>query len=93
MRSAISCNIPIVKTVDLVSYLARLQNFCVDEVERNKERDEDILPLDLEHLMNGQEGYVPIVNVKDSNHDVPIPRDILDGGNHFNDCPWAARQS
>ncbi len=43
--------------------------------------------------MNRPEGYVPMANLKDSNHDVPIPRDILDGDNHFNDCPWAAWQS
>ncbi len=60
---------------------------------RSKDRDKDILPLDLEHLMNGEEGYLLMVNVTDSNHNVPIPRDIIDGGNHFDDCPWAARQS
>jgi hypothetical protein len=43
--------------------------------------------------MNRPEGYVPMVDLKDSNHDVPIPRDISDGDNHFNDCPWAAWQS
>ncbi len=93
MRSEIPCNITIVKTVALVSCLAMLQNFCIDEVKRSIERDEDILPLDLEHSMNGPEGYVPMINVKDSNTNVPIPRDILDGSNHVDDCPQGTRQS
>ncbi len=78
LRSAIPCNVTIVKTLALVSCLARLHNFCIDQVERSKERDEDILPLDLEHLMNGEVGYVQMVNVTDSSYDVPIPRDIMD---------------
>jgi hypothetical protein len=43
LRSAIPCNLTIVKTIALVSCLARLHNFCIDQVERSKERDEDIL--------------------------------------------------
>jgi hypothetical protein len=43
--------------------------------------------------MNREVGYVQIVNVTDSSYNVPISRDIMDGGNHFDDCPWAARQS
>jgi hypothetical protein len=58
LRSAIPCNVTIVKTVALVICLARFHNFCIDQVERIKESDEDILPLDLEHLMNGEVGYV-----------------------------------
>jgi hypothetical protein len=45
----------------------------------------------IEHLTNGPEGYVPLVN--NNSHAVPTPKDILDGGNHFDDCPWTARQS
>ncbi len=95
MRSAIPCNITIANTVALVSCLARLHNFCIDEVERTQEYEEEALPLDLELMMNGLEGYVRMVKVKvmDSNQDVPIPKDIIDGSNHFDDCTWAARQS
>jgi hypothetical protein len=81
-----------VKTVALVSCLARLHNFCIDWVEKSKDHDKGILLLDFECLMNGEVGYVPMVNLMDSNHDVPIPRDIIDRGNHFEDCPPAARQ-
>jgi hypothetical protein len=91
LRSAIPCNITILRTIALVSCLARLHNFCINEVERTKELDEDALPTDIEHMMNGPEGYVPLV--KDNSNNVPTPKDILDGGNHFDDCPRAARQS
>ena len=91
LRSAIPCNITIVRTIALVSCLARLHNFCINEVKRTEELDEDALPTDIEHMMNGPEGYVPLVN--DNSHDVPTPKDILEGGNHFDNCPWAARQS
>ena len=91
LRSAIPCNITLVRTIALVSCLARLYNFCIDEVKRTKEHNKDPLPTDIEHMMNGPEGYAPMV--KDYSHDVPTPKDKLDGGNHFDDCPWAARQS
>jgi hypothetical protein len=93
LRSAIPCSVTIVKTVALLSCLARLHNFCIDRVERSKQCDKDILPLDLEHLMNEEVGCVQMVNITDFSYDVPIPRDIIDGGNHLDNCPWAARQS
>ena len=77
MRSAISCNITIVRTIALVSCLTRLHNFCINEVKRTKELDKDALPTDIEHMMNGPEGYVSLAN--DNSHDVPIPKNILDG--------------
>ena len=91
MRSAIPCNITIVRTIALVSCLARLHNFCINEVKRTKELDKDALSMDIEHMMNGPEGYVPLVN--NNSHNVPTPKNILDGGNHFDNCPRAARQS
>ncbi len=51
------------KIIALVSCLARLHNFCIDRVERSEYCDKDILPLDLEHLMNGEVGYVQMINV------------------------------
>ena len=73
------------RTIALVNCLARLHNFCINEVKRTKDKelDEDALPTDIEHMMNGPEGYVPLVNDNS--------QDILDGGNHFDDCPRAAR--
>jgi hypothetical protein len=93
LRSAVPCNITIVRTVALVSCLERLHNFCIDEVERGKDlnRSDDTLAADLEHVMNRPEGYIPMI--RDDNHDVPIPYEIMDGGNHFDDCPRSSMQS
>jgi hypothetical protein len=43
--------------------------------------------------MNGEVGYVEMVNVTDSRYDGPIPKGIMDGGTHFDNCPRATRQS
>ena len=68
------------------SYISKLfgmlHNFYIDQIQRSKDHDKNILPLDLEHLVNGEVGYVQIVNVTDSSYDVPIPRD------NFVDCLW-----
>jgi hypothetical protein len=93
LRSAIPLNITIVKTVALVSCLARLHNFCIDEGGKLCEmsfEDEAPLPMDLENMMNNPEGYVPLVT--DDIHDVAIPAAIMDAGHHFDDCPRAARR-
>ena len=47
------------RTIALVNCLARLHNFCNNEVERTKEKelDEDALPTDIEHMTNGPEGF------------------------------------
>jgi hypothetical protein len=93
LRSAIPCNITIVRTVALVNCLARIHNFCIDEVEKGKDIKEsnDTLPADLAHMMNGPKGYVPMIS--DDIHDVPIPYEIMEGGNHFDDCPRSTRRS
>jgi len=57
-RSAIPCNIIIVRTIALVSCLARLHKYCIDEVERTQELDKDTLLTDIEHMMNEPEGGV-----------------------------------
>ena len=82
-----SPNITIVRTVALVSCLARLHNFCIDKVERGKDLNQSnkTLPADLEHMMNQLEGYVPMIGY--DNHDVPIPYEIMNIGNQFEDCP------
>jgi hypothetical protein len=93
LRSAIPTNITIVRTVALVSCLAWLHNFCINEGEQVCKmscEDEAPLPMDLENMMNNPKGYVPLVT--DDNHDVAIPAAIMDASHHFDDCPRAARQ-
>ncbi len=87
LRSAIPLNKTIVRTVALVSCLAWLHNFCIDEGEQLCEmsREDEALPMNLENMMNNPKGYVPLVT--DDNHDVTIPFAIMDASHHFDDCP------
>ncbi len=48
------------------------------------------LLVDVEHMMNESDGYAPLV--KDDNHDLPIPNEIMDAGHHFDNFPQASRQ-
>ena len=81
-------NITIVRTVAMVNCLARLHNFCIDEVSRVDEQ----LPLDLENMINNPNGYVPL-KIYDNHHDgIAVPPEIMDTGHHFDDCPRAARR-
>ncbi len=70
MRSGIPCNTTVVRTVALVNCLVRLHNFGVDEVERCKQFNfnKEALPIDIEHMMNKGDGYVPLV--RDDNHEL-----------------------
>jgi len=81
-------NITIVRTVAMVNCLARLHNFCIDEVSRVDEQ----LPLDLENMINNPNGYVPL-KIYNNHHDgIAVPPEIMDTGHHFDDCPRAARR-
>ncbi len=87
LKSAIPLNITIVRTVALVSCLARLHNFCIDEGGQLCEmsRENEALPMDLENMTNNPEGYVPLVT--DDNREVAILVAIMDAGHHFDDYP------
>ena len=81
------------KTGTLVSCLTRLHNFCIDKGDRLCELSlvEETLPLDLEHMINNPDWYVPLMT--DNNYDIAIPIAIMDAGHHFDGCPQAARRS
>jgi DDE superfamily endonuclease len=87
LRSIMPLGITIKKAIALVSALARLHNFCIDH-------DDNIVPettgQDTAHLMMNVNGYVPLE--QNELCDVRTPRQLLDGGNHFDDVPWASRR-
>jgi hypothetical protein len=67
--------------------LAKLHNFCIDKNEVN------ILELaanDNFRIVNNKIGFVPLE--ESTNCDVPIPVQIQDGGNHFDDLPQTERR-
>jgi hypothetical protein len=82
LRSAIPINVSIRTTVALVLCLAKLHNYCIDAdnttvVLSSTASDE------WQHEMNGAVPMVP-TDHSDSNGGI-TPRQLLDGGNHFDD--------
>ncbi len=82
---AISNKITVTRMIALVNTLARLHNFCFEELVPNQ------LEIDTENMINWEEGYVAL---EDSNeHRIPMPTTLMDAGHHFKDLPWIARRN
>ena len=88
LRSAIPMNITVSKTVALVLALARLHNYYIDE---NEARCDAAYSTATDEWQNEVSGAVPLVqtpqqyNDDDASSAGIIPRQLLDGGNHFDD--------
>jgi hypothetical protein len=82
-------NTSIRKIVAMVNALAKLHNFCKD-VEEDNTVLLDTSVEDLQHLMDGPEGYINLNQVEGI--DTPVPLELMDGGRHFNDVPEAIRK-
>ena len=82
LRMAIPKNISIKKTILLVNALARLHNFCINELPIDDQEIPEELNVDIVNMMNDVEGYVSMDIVEGS--EVRIPTALMDGGNHFN---------
>ena len=82
---AISNKITVMRMIALVNTLARLHNFCLEELVPNQ------LEIDTENIINWEEGYVAL---EDSNeHRIPMPTTLMDAGHHFEDLPRMARRN
>lgn len=90
LRTAMPKNITIRKTIALVNALVKLHNFCIDELVDMDDVVIESSPLDTYNIMNMQGGYVSLEESED--HDVPIPSQLLDGGDHFADFPRDKRR-
>lgn len=85
LRAPIPRGITIKRTVAMVNALAKLHNFCIDE----KEADVPALPpRDLVRVMTNERGFLPM---EESGPPLP-PRQLLDGGDHFDDFHWDVRR-
>ena len=81
----ISNKITVTRTIALVNTLARLYNFCLEDLIP------DQLEIDTENIINLEEGYVAL---EDSNvHRIPMPTTLMDAGHHFEEVPWIARRN
>lgn len=81
LRRALPAQITTCKAVALVVALGKLHNFCIDE------NDGDATPLQAADEWNLQvEGAIPAADVE------PLPIELLDGGNHFDDVDQVTRR-
>ncbi len=73
------------RTIALVNTLARLHNFCLEELVPNQ------LEIDTENIINCEEGYVAL---EDSNeHRIQMPTTLMDAGHQFDDLPRIAQRN
>jgi hypothetical protein len=87
LQTALPHGITIQKTIAMVNALAKLHNFCIDENKINMlESSTD----DNFRIVNNKLGFVALE--ESANCDVPIPTQMLDGGNHFQDIPRQERR-
>jgi hypothetical protein len=70
------------RTIAIVNTLARLHNFCLEEVIPNQ------LEIDMENISNEEEGYVALEDSND--HRISMPTSLMDVGHHFGDVPRIA---
>jgi hypothetical protein len=82
LRSPIPVNVSIKKSVALVIALAKLHNYCID-------CDETVTPSTASNKWQSEvNGAIPLVTTIEAHHDLNCgrtPRQLLDGGNHFDD--------
>ena len=86
LRSAIPMNISLKRTIALVIALAKLHNFCIDEKDLKVPA---VPPID--ELRTEMQGGVPLETTTMTGRN-PIPRQLIGGGNHFDDMDRASRR-
>jgi hypothetical protein len=80
LRMAMPKGLSISRIIALVNCLAKLHNFCIDEVDGSLLQS---LNIDNAHMMNNEDGYVPMESSKE--HGVSMPRALMNAGHHFQD--------
>lgn len=90
LQAALPQGITIVKSIALVNALAKLHNFCIDEVNEVEAGIADVLPIDDVATRTSRGAYVMLHAVE--NADRPIPTELLGGGEHFHDIPPLQRR-
>ena len=93
LRMAMPKGIGLARIIALVNALAKLHNFCIDEVCDGEESSDPLLqPLnvDVNHMMNNEHGFVPMEAGADDG--ILLPRALMDAGHHFRDIPRNVRR-
>ena len=87
LRSAIPMNVAVHKTVALVLALAKLHNYCIDAEEQTY--CDAAFSTAADEWRSKESGAVPLVETQQ--HSGVTPRQLLDGGNHFDDIGMNGR--
>ena len=76
-RTAIPHTISLTRIVGLVNTLARLHNFCIDEADRlkNKEQLVNRLSVDMQYMVENEDGYVELRS--SGEHRTAVPTALL----------------
>jgi hypothetical protein len=87
LQTAMPQNLSISKIVALVNVLAKLHNFCINDMD-NHQRVPAMLNIDCNHMMNCLAGYVGLLP-DNPQHNTAVPNDMLHQGKHFHNIPKA----
>lgn len=86
LRTALSHTIPLTRIVALVNALARLHNYCIDETDRLRVKDDNMqsrLPIDVQYMMENENGFIELQ--PSAVHGIPIPTALLSSVENFVD--------
>ena len=89
LRTAIPRNTPVRKTIAIVCALAKLHNFCIEQVD---EECHTIPPeMSVDSIRHEILGAVPLV--LDGSHDQAVPIQLIGAGHHLDDYPRNNRRA
>jgi hypothetical protein len=78
----------IVRIIALVNALAKLHNFCIGADDSNSRESAALLQqlnVDTHHIMNNEDGFVPMEASRE--HGTSLPRALMELGHSFADIP------
>ena len=92
LRMAMPKGLSIVRIIALVNALAKLHNFCIEEVSHGRDSATLLQQLNVDnlHIVNNEDGYVPMEASRE--HGMPLPRALMEPGHHFADISRSARR-
>jgi hypothetical protein len=92
LQTAMPKGITIKKVIALVNAMAKLHNFCIDQVDGREEggNDQEMdepTPQDRFHIMESTIGFVELEQNEEGNSNLVVPRELLESGHHFDEVP------
>ena len=86
LQTAKPQNISIKKIIAIVNSLAKLHNFCIEELDIFEAVPKS-LASDQDNIITDAHGYVELLESDDDHGDFNVPTDLMNGGHHFEGVP------